>query len=78
MERLGCKRFPLYDLEVLNKRYRSESFTMTLLTKMMETMILALFGTMFVGYAIFLYPIEKLQEKTSTEVKQKQLKYAPH
>lgn len=51
---------------------------MTLLTKMMEMMVLAVFGVMFAGYAVFLYPIEKLQAKTSTEVKQKQLKYAPH
>ncbi|QHE53304.1 hypothetical protein [Pontibacillus sp. HMF3514] len=50
---------------------------MIMLTKLMELIVLATVGVMFIGYSLFLYPIEKIQEKTSKEVKQNKVKYAP-
>ncbi|SDK44492.1 hypothetical protein SAMN05216243_3204 [Sediminibacillus albus] len=48
-----------------------------LLTGIIETMVLAVFSVMFAGYALFIYPFEKLNEKANREVKEKQIKYSP-
>ncbi|MGP4062630.1 hypothetical protein [Halobacillus sp. H74] len=50
---------------------------MKLLTKSIEMTILAGFSVLFAGYALFIYPFEKLNEKMSPEVKEKKLKYTP-
>ncbi|WP_175559385.1 hypothetical protein [Sediminibacillus albus] len=50
---------------------------MKLLTGIIETMVLAVFSVMFAGYALFIYPFEKLNEKANREVKEKQIKYSP-
>ncbi|WP_226583848.1 hypothetical protein [Halobacillus litoralis] len=50
---------------------------MKLLTKMFEMTVLAVFSVLFAGYALFVYPFEKLTEMMSTEVKEKKLKYTP-
>lgn len=49
---------------------------MKLFEKVMELTVLLSVTVMFGGYALLVYPIEKLNEKLSSEVKQKQLKYA--
>ncbi|MBH0230195.1 hypothetical protein LCL89_00075 [Halobacillus yeomjeoni] len=43
----------------------------------LETLILATFSLLFAGYAMFIYPFEKLNEKMSSEVREKKLKYTP-
>ncbi|WP_202595669.1 hypothetical protein [Pontibacillus yanchengensis] len=50
----------------------------TIISKMTELLVLVTFGVLFAGYAVFLYPLEKLQTLTSSEVKQKQLEHAPN
>lgn len=50
---------------------------MNTLSNVMEVLILAMFSVMFVVYAIFVYPFEKLSVITNTEAKQNQIKYAP-
>ncbi len=39
--------------------------------------VLAIFSVLFAGYALLIYPIEKISEKTNPEVKKMQLKYSP-
>ncbi|ELK47347.1 hypothetical protein QRD89_13275 [Halobacillus sp. ACCC02827] len=48
-----------------------------MLVKAMELAVLAAFSVLFAGYALFIYPLEKLKEVTSSEVKAKKLKYTP-
>ncbi|MYL34066.1 hypothetical protein GLW08_07360 [Pontibacillus yanchengensis] len=50
----------------------------TIISKMTEFLVLATVCVLFAGYAVFLYPLEKLQTLTSPEVKQKQLEHAPN
>ncbi|SDN03390.1 hypothetical protein [Sediminibacillus halophilus] len=50
---------------------------MKLITTTIETIVLAIFSVMFAGYALFIYPFEKLNEKANREVKAKQVKYSP-
>ncbi|WP_173915806.1 hypothetical protein [Halobacillus sp. Marseille-Q1614] len=49
---------------------------MKLLTKSAEMLVLSVFSVLFAGYAVFVYPFEKLNEKLSTEVREKKVKYA--
>ncbi|WP_156969212.1 hypothetical protein [Pontibacillus chungwhensis] len=51
---------------------------LTILSKCTEAFVLFMLGISFVGYAVFVYPFEKLHEKTNREVKANQLKYAPN
>lgn len=50
---------------------------MNLMTKMIELTVLAFFSVLFAGYALFIYPFEKMTEMMSAEVKEKKLKYTP-
>ncbi|CDQ18343.1 hypothetical protein SAMN05192559_10997 [Halobacillus karajensis] len=50
---------------------------MKLFAKMMEVSVIAVFSVLFAGYALFIYPFEKLAEMMSAEVKEKKLKYTP-
>lgn len=50
---------------------------MNLISKVFETTVLAVFSVLFAGYALFIYPFEKLSEKTNAEVREKKLKYTP-
>lgn len=50
---------------------------MKLMTKLFEVSVLAVFSVLFAGYALFVYPFEKISEHTSAEVKAKKLKYTP-
>ncbi len=49
---------------------------MTLFTKTAEVLVLSVFSFLFAGYAVFIYPFEKLNEKLSSEVREKKVKYA--
>lgn len=50
---------------------------MKLFEKLMESFVLLAVTVMFGGYALFIYPFEKLNEKIDPDVKKKKLKYAP-
>ncbi|MCA1009978.1 hypothetical protein [Halobacillus halophilus] len=50
---------------------------MKLMNQVIDLTVVATFSVMFAGYALFVYPIEKMNEKMSTEVKEKKLKYTP-
>jgi hypothetical protein len=50
---------------------------MKLMIKTFEMTVLATFSVLFAGYALFIYPFEKLSEKMSSEVREKKLKYTP-
>lgn len=50
---------------------------MKLITKTLEMTVLAVFSVLFAGYALFIYPLEKMTELMSAEVKEKKLKYTP-
>lgn len=50
---------------------------MKMISKTIELTVLAVFSVLFAGYALFIYPFEKLSEMMSTEVKEKKLKYTP-
>ncbi|WP_169516195.1 MULTISPECIES: hypothetical protein [Halobacillus] len=50
---------------------------MKLMTKLFEVSVLAVFSVLFAGYALFVYPFEKMSERMSAEVKAKKLKYTP-
>ncbi|UOQ46109.1 hypothetical protein MUN89_09430 [Halobacillus salinarum] len=50
---------------------------MKLITGIFEITVLAIFSFLFAGYALFVYPLEKLSEKTSSEVREKKLRYSP-
>ncbi|WP_200816594.1 hypothetical protein [Halobacillus sp. Marseille-P3879] len=49
---------------------------MQLLRQSIELSVVAVFSILFAGYAVFIYPFEKLNEKLSTEVREKKVKYA--
>ncbi|MFD2926270.1 hypothetical protein [Halobacillus naozhouensis] len=49
---------------------------MNLITGMIELTVLAVFSVLFAGYALLIYPFEKLNEKMSSEVREKKLKYS--
>lgn len=44
---------------------------------LIETIVLSVFSVLFAGYALFIYPFEKINEKMSSEVREKKLKYTP-
>ncbi len=50
---------------------------MKMISKLFEVSVLAVFSVLFAGYALLIYPFEKLNEKTSSEVREKKLKYTP-
>ncbi|SDN74245.1 hypothetical protein ACJA3J_16085 [Halobacillus sp. SY10] len=50
---------------------------MKMISKAIELTVLAVFSVLFAGYALFIYPFEKLSETMSAEVKEKKLKYTP-
>ncbi|MFG6121211.1 MULTISPECIES: hypothetical protein [Thalassobacillus] len=50
---------------------------MKLLTSMIEMSVIAVFSVLFAGYALFIYPFEKLTQLVNPEVRKKQIKYAP-
>ncbi|WLR45980.1 hypothetical protein LC065_10110 [Halobacillus litoralis] len=50
---------------------------MKMISKAIELTVLAVFSVLFAGYALFIYPFEKLSEMMSAEVKEKKLKYTP-
>lgn len=50
---------------------------MNLMTKMIELTVFASFSVLFAGYALLIYPFEKMTEMMSSEVKEKKLKYTP-
>ncbi|MRH42810.1 hypothetical protein GH741_08945 [Aquibacillus halophilus] len=50
---------------------------LNLLKSILDLGVLALFSFMFVGYALFIYPVEILNQLVDPEVKQKRVKYAP-
>ncbi|WP_226036379.1 hypothetical protein [Aquibacillus saliphilus] len=50
---------------------------MNLLARLADIGFLALFTLMFIGYSLFIYPVEKLNQMVDPEVKQKKVKYAP-
>ncbi|UOQ94179.1 hypothetical protein MUO14_04215 [Halobacillus shinanisalinarum] len=49
---------------------------MNLIRGIIEMTVLAMFSVLFAGYALFIYPFEKLNEKMSSEVREKKLKYS--
>lgn len=49
---------------------------MKVIEKTLEVTVLLSVTVAFGGYALFVYPFEKLSEKLNPEVKRKQLKYA--
>ncbi|MFG6148229.1 hypothetical protein [Halobacillus sp. B23F22_1] len=49
---------------------------MKLLRQTTELSVVATFSVLFAGYAVFIYPFEKLNEKLSSEVREKKVKYA--
>ncbi|MFQ3542453.1 hypothetical protein Q7A53_00070 [Halobacillus rhizosphaerae] len=51
--------------------------SMNLIRGVFEMTVLAVFSVLFAGYALFIYPFEKLSEITNPEVREKKLKYAP-
>ncbi len=55
---------------------RSECKRMNLIIGMIELTVLAVFSVLFAGYALLIYPFEKLNEKMSSEVREKKLKYS--
>ncbi|WP_194709656.1 hypothetical protein [Radiobacillus deserti] len=50
---------------------------MKLLQSILEVGVIGLFSLFFVGYAIFIYPVEKINQKTSRKVRANKMKYAP-
>ncbi|MBM7554917.1 hypothetical protein [Thalassobacillus pellis] len=50
---------------------------MKLLTGMIEMSVVAVFSVLFAGYALFIYPFEKVSQYMNPEVRKKQMKYAP-
>lgn len=50
---------------------------MKLFSKLFEMTVLAVFSGLFAGYALFIYPFEKLNEITNAEIREKKLKYTP-
>ncbi|MCP3025335.1 hypothetical protein [Halobacillus sp. A5] len=49
---------------------------MKLIRQSAELSVVAVFSVLFAGYAVFIYPFEKLNEKLSSEVRAKKVKYA--
>lgn len=50
---------------------------MKFIEKVLEVSVLLLMTVMFGGYALLVYPIERLRVKLNKEAKHKQLKYSP-
>ncbi|WP_347862535.1 hypothetical protein U0355_05125 [Salimicrobium sp. PL1-032A] len=50
---------------------------MKLLRGIVDLAILAVFGVFFIGYSLFVYPVELLAEKTNAEARENKWKYAP-
>lgn len=49
---------------------------LNLIRTTIEMSVVAVFSILFAGYAMFIYPFEKLSEKLSSEVREKKVKYA--
>ncbi|MCP3033102.1 hypothetical protein LF817_17395 [Halobacillus sp. A1] len=49
---------------------------MNLFRQTIDVSVVAVFSVLFAGYAVFIYPFEKLNEKLSSEVREKKVKYA--
>ncbi|EKE31182.1 MULTISPECIES: hypothetical protein [Salimicrobium] len=50
---------------------------MNLLRSVIDLAVVAAVGVLFVGYSLFVYPVEVLNEKTSSKARENELKYAP-
>ncbi|UFT98146.1 hypothetical protein KO561_13130 [Radiobacillus kanasensis] len=50
---------------------------MKLLQSTLEMGVVGLFSLFFIGYAVFIYPIEMINQKTNRKVRENKVKYAP-